>query len=172
MLARISSHQTPFRDDVTGHRFFHRALCCRAWQRKSGIECVGSKIISVRTRGRAWSAIPGVAEIARPLNRILRHPVLPDLRCFRIDVPNEPMDPCPAGRVRIVYDQSETLNGIGKIFDAQRRVRVRIVTRIFSWNFPAVGKRATCHFKGSSRRRRILSLRRAVRRQRERNQQE
>jgi hypothetical protein len=171
MPARVSSHQTSFRDDVTRHRFFHRALCCRAWQRKSGIECVGSKIISVRTRGRAWPTIPGAAEIARPLDSILRHAVLPNLRCFRIDVPNEPMGPGPARRIRIIHDQRETLDGIGKIFNAQRRAHIGIITRIFFWNFPAVGKRAASHFKGS-RTRRALGLSEAGHRHREHNQQE
>ena len=124
----------------------------------------------MRPGRRAWPAIPGVAEIARPLNRILRRAILPNLRCFRIDVPHEPMGPGPAGRVRIVYDQSEILNRIGKILDAQRRVHIGTIARIFSWDFPAVGKRAARHFQRRSSR--ILSLRRAVDQKRERNEQE
>ena len=84
------------------------------------------EIISVDTRRRAWPTIPGAAEIARPLDSILRHAVLPNFSYFRIDVPKEPMGPRPAGRIRIVHDQSETLDGLGKIFDAQGRTHIGI----------------------------------------------
>ena len=168
---RVSSHQTSFRNDVAGHRFFHRGLFRRAWQRKGGIECVSLEIISVDTRRRAWPTIPGAAEIARPLDSILRHAVLPNFSYFRIDVPKEPMGPRPAGRIRIVHDQSETLDGLGKIFDAQGRTHIGIIARIFFWNFPAVGKCAASDLKGN-RTGRVLGLSEADHGRRERNQEE
>jgi hypothetical protein len=47
--ARVSSHQTSFRDDMASHRFFDRCLFRRARQRKGGIERESFEIISVRT---------------------------------------------------------------------------------------------------------------------------
>lgn len=156
---------------MAGHRLFDRGPCRRAWQGKSGIECVSLEIISVRTRRRARPAILGAAEIGRPLDSIMRHAVFPNLCCFRIDVPKEPMGPGPARCIRIVHDQSETLDCFGKILDAQGRAHIGIVARIFFGDFSAVGKCAASHFEGS-RNGQVLSLSGADHRRCERNQQE
>jgi len=58
------------------------------------------------------------------------------------------MGPRPAGRIRIVHDQSETLDSFGKIFDAQGGLTLELYTYIFL-EFPAVGKCAASHLKGS-----------------------
>src|SRR5947207_6949494 len=150
LFLRIASHQFALRDHVAFHGGIHIATFRAGFQIEHLVEREDFEIIAVRSGRRLRSVVALAWKIIGSLKASFGHAVLRNLRCFRIDVPNQPMREQSDRRVRIVHDQCQAPGFRRRAFNSQFRITILPILTEFLRNGSTFLKCGTSDFHFSS----------------------